>query len=100
LKTGKRISRAGLRKWLRRPPEEVEEAVHDFAAQMKDAEYVAMGERPLDEIIKELEPDGWQCRGPVPHKGIFEAVAEEKREIMIVGTGMQKYIFERVKKSD
>jgi hypothetical protein len=76
-------------------PDDVEEAIRDVAVQMKDAEYVAMGERPIDEIINELEPQGWHYRGPLSHEGIFEAVAEEKLRIMIVKAGTQRYIFDR-----
>jgi hypothetical protein len=85
---------------VKAPPGDVEKAVHDVATQMKDAEYVTMGDRPIDEIIKELEPIGWYYRCPLSHQEIFKAVAEEKREILIVAAGTQKYIFERVKKTD
>ncbi len=76
-------------------PGDVEEAVYDAAVQMRDVEYIAQGERSIDEIIKELAPEGWRYRGPLSHKKV---VAEEKWEIMIIGTGTRRYLFRRAKK--
>ena len=81
------------------PKEEINQAVRAAAGDMKDLDYLKRDERPLDEIIKELEPEGWQYRGLVSGGTVYEAVEKDKREIMILGTGTNKYIFERDKKS-
>ena len=80
--------------------DEIDEAVHDAAVQMGDTEGVEVGidTRPIEESIKELEAEGWHYRGPVASEPIFEVVAEEDREIKIIGTGAQRFIFEREKK--
>ena len=74
---------------------EVRNAIDDTAAQMNDAEYLAMGERPLAEIIEEMKAEGWRYREPASHEGIYKAITEEGREIKIIGTGGQRYIFEK-----
>jgi hypothetical protein len=78
---------------------EIDEVVHNAAVQMGDTEgvEVGIGTRPIEETIKELEVEGWHYRGPVSGEAVFEAVAEEDREIKIIGTGTQRFIFEREK---
>jgi hypothetical protein len=78
---------------------EIDEAVHDAAVQMGDVEgiEVGIGARLGEETIKELEAEGWHYRGPISGGAVFEAVAEEDREIKIIGTGTQRFIFEREK---
>jgi hypothetical protein len=79
-------------------PEEINEAFYNVADQMGDAESLGVGDRPIEDTTKELEAEGWRCCGPFSGEVIYEAVAEGK-EIQIVGTGTQRYIFERVKAS-
>jgi len=77
------------------PQEDIDKAVYSAAVQMGDAENIKIGDRPIEETIKELEAEGWDFRGPVSGKGVFEAVAEEGKEIKIVGTGKERYLFEK-----
>ena len=76
---------------------EIDEAVYAAAAQMGHAEDIKTGERPIDATIKQLEAEGWHYRGPVSGKAVFEAGAGENQEIRIIGTGAQRFLFERAK---
>jgi hypothetical protein len=86
--------------WKDDPESEVDAAAGSVAEQMGDAESINLAERPLEEIKKELEAEGWRYRGLVSGTAVFEAVAEENREIKIVGTGSDRYLFEKEPEAD
>lgn len=79
---------------------EINAAVHDVAEQMGDAESVKPAEQSIDATIKQLETEGWRYRGPVSGSAVFEAVAKDGKEIRIVGTGTERFLFEREKGAD
>lgn len=59
-----------------------------------DTESVKPAEQSIDATIKRLEAEGWHYRGPVSGAAVYEAVAENGKEIKIVGTGTERFLFE------
>ena len=78
--------------------DQIDTAMYDAAVQMGDAENIIIGERPIGVTIKQLEAEGWHYLGPVSAESVLEVATEEAREIKIVGTGAQRFVFERDKR--
>jgi hypothetical protein len=81
------------------PEEAVDQAIHDAAIRMGDVEFLSVGNRPIDKIIREFEGMGWHYRGSISAGELYRAVAEDKKEVTVIRAGDQRYVFERDKAS-
>lgn len=77
-------------------PEEIDRVVRGAAVDMGDKKSLDVSSRPIETIIQDMEAEGWHYRGPaMAGTGVYEAVAEDNKEIRIIGTGTGRFVFER-----